>query len=104
MTTLTERTAAPCLHSLDEVRGYALEATDGEIGRVRDVLFDARNWNVPYVVAGTRALFGREVLLYTGALGTPDRDAKTIPAKLSKETIRNAPGVEVEPFDCIAEN
>jgi len=55
--------------TIGDVRGLTLEATDGEIGRVRDLLFDESGWSVRYVAADTGTwLPGRQVLLAPNAV------------------------------------
>ena len=41
------------LRSMDELKGYVLEAADGEIGRCKDFLFEDDSWTVRYMVADT---------------------------------------------------
>jgi hypothetical protein len=40
-------------NSLDSLHGSTVRATDGEIGRVVDFLFDEESWAVRYVVVDT---------------------------------------------------
>lgn len=85
------------LWSADNLRGYALRATDGAIGEVHDLYFDDQSWTVRYLVADTsRWLFGRRVLIAPAALGEPDVQAREIPVALSKEKIENSPDVDTE--------
>ncbi|MBI3790243.1 MAG: PRC-barrel domain-containing protein [Gemmatimonadetes bacterium] len=54
----------PHLRSSDEVRGYYLEASDGEIGHVDDFLIDDETWAIRYLVASTHNWWpGKRVLL-----------------------------------------
>ena len=41
------------LHSMENLRGYAIGATDGEIGSVYSFFFDSQDWTVRYVVVDT---------------------------------------------------
>jgi len=55
------------LRGVKEMLGYAIRATEGEIGQVHDLYFDDQAWTVRYVVADTgNWLSGRRVLLSTG--------------------------------------
>ncbi len=87
------------LTSVSEIEGHALEATDGELGKVKDCYFDDRGWRIRYLVADTGTwLPGRKVLLAPEALGEPDADAEAVPVHLSQEQVREAPSVrEDEP-------
>jgi hypothetical protein len=41
------------LRSLEEVRGYDIQATDGTIGRVDDLIADDQTWKIGYMVVHT---------------------------------------------------
>jgi hypothetical protein len=41
------------LQSIQQLHGDKLGASDGEIGRVKDVYFDDRHWVARYLVADT---------------------------------------------------
>jgi len=46
------------------IREYKILASDGEIGAVKDLLFDDRTWTARWLVVDTGSwLFGRKVLL-----------------------------------------
>lgn len=52
------------LRSVREVTGYHVEAADGDIGHVEDLLFDQESWAVRYLVVDTSNWwFGKKVLL-----------------------------------------
>ena len=54
----------PHLRSASEVEGYRIHATDGEIGKVRDVIIDRESWRVRYFSIDTGGwLTGHEVVL-----------------------------------------
>lgn len=81
--------------SLDELRGYILNAEDGEIGRCKDFLFDERVWIVRYMVASTsRWLGGRKVIISPIALGTPDWTDKRFPVQLTCHQIESSPPLD----------
>jgi len=57
-----------------EIKGYAIEASDGDIGTISDFLFDDASWLVRWLVRWLVVdtgdwLSGRKVLLPTPALG-----------------------------------
>ncbi|HEY5061253.1 MAG TPA: PRC-barrel domain-containing protein, partial [Gemmatimonadaceae bacterium] len=50
--------------SLKDLEGYAVSATDGEIGRVVDFLLDDEQWAVRYLVVEAGGFFGgRRILI-----------------------------------------
>ena len=40
------------LRSMDELKNYAIGATDGVIGQVKDLYFDDESWVIRYLVVG----------------------------------------------------
>lgn len=82
------------LRSLEELEGYTLLATDGELGRIKDFLFDDRGWTVRYLVADTgKWLPGRKVLIYPVFVDEPDTDSKRLPVGLTRKTIEESPAL-----------
>ncbi len=83
--------------SFTHLRGYALRATDGEIGQVRDVFFEDTDWAVRYLVVDTHGwLTGRRVLIVPGVLGRPDPDARTFPVSLTRKQVEDSPDVDCD--------
>lgn len=79
------------LHSMNEVEGYAVEATDGDLGHVDDFLVDEQ-WQVRYLSIDTeRRLPAKETVVAVDWLrGIQWGDRKVIVA-LSREQIRESP-------------
>ena len=53
----------PHLRSCKEVAGYHIEANDGDIGHVHDMLVDERTWAIRYIVINTSNWFGSHQVL-----------------------------------------
>jgi sporulation protein YlmC with PRC-barrel domain len=52
------------LRSTHEVRGYHIQARDGEIGHVEDFILDDENWAIRYLVVNTQNWWpGKKVLI-----------------------------------------
>lgn len=84
------------LRSLKELKGYALQASDGEIGQVSDIYFDDEEWTIRYLVADTGTwLPGRQVLINRLVLGQPDWEARAFPVDLTTEQIKNSPDIDL---------
>jgi hypothetical protein len=82
------------LRSIQTFIGYTLLATDGEFGRVDDMLFDDRLWSTAYLMAKIGGLFGvRKVLLPPTTLGRPDGRSMVFPVAYSKEQINQCPEI-----------
>ena len=81
------------LRSSSEVIGYALEAPDGEIGHVEDILVDDSNWAIADIVIDTRKWLpgGKRVLLAPSAVEGIDWPKRKVRVRLSREEIRNFP-------------
>ena len=56
--------AEPDLRSAGEVKGYNIEAEDGEIGHVDDFIYDDETWEIKYAVVATRNILpGKKVIV-----------------------------------------
>lgn len=85
------------LHSIQNLIGFTMGATDGEIGKVKDFYFDDQTWKVRYLVVETgNWLFGRKVLLSPVALQTPDWDNKVFPVNLTKDQVKHSPDIDTD--------
>ncbi|MEO9147084.1 MAG: PRC-barrel domain-containing protein, partial [Ginsengibacter sp.] len=83
--------------SINSLIGYAIGATDGEIGKVKEFYFDDLTWTVRYLVVETgNWLNGRKVLLSPQALLTPDWKNEVFPINLTKENIKNSHNIDTE--------
>lgn len=92
------------LWSLETLRRLTLGALDGEVGHVRDVLFDDEDWRVRYVAADAGQWgFGKRVLLGTEALRAPDPEAGTLEVQLRIQEVREAPETDEGPISRIRE-
>lgn len=95
MTTRTQ--SSGMLRSARHVLGYTCAATDGEIGKVKDMLLDDLSWSVRYFVVNTgNWLVGRQVLLSPASFGTPDWMAQTLPIRLTRKQIEESPPLEYD--------
>lgn len=82
-------------HSLQDLYGNQLAATDGTIGHVKDIYFDDMHWVVRYVVADTGTwLSERLVLLSPHAFGPMLRRDKTLRVNLTREQIEHSPSTD----------
>lgn len=78
-----------------ELKNFQLLATDGDIGRARDFLFDDEKWTIRYMVANTgKWLLGQKVLISPGFLKSPDLSDERMPLSISKDQVEHAPPIE----------
>ena len=85
------------LRSIKDLEGYAISATDGAIGNVKDLYFDDRAWVVRYLVVETGAwLSSRKVLVSPIAVGRPDWARRLLSVRMTKEQVRNSPAIDTD--------
>ena len=85
------------LFNVNDLKGFELRATDGEIGKTIDFLFDDEQWAIRYMDARAgNWLTGQRVLISPISLGSPDWEAEQIPVHLSQEQIRNSPSLATD--------
>jgi hypothetical protein len=83
------------LRSIKDLCGYRVQATDGELGKVREFLFDDEYWMLRYMVADTgHWLADRKVLISPFAFDEPDWHSRKFPVRLTRRQIETSPGVE----------
>lgn len=85
------------LRNLSDLQGFAIQATDGEIGQVDDFYFDDENWAVRYLVVDTGGwLSGRKVLISPYAIGVPDWDGRQLPVSLTRAQVEGSPDIDTQ--------
>ncbi len=85
------------LRSAKSLRDYHIRATDGNIGRVNDFLFDGEGWVIRYAVVDTSEwLPGRKVLLIPDVLGPPSTEGEILPVALTREQVENSPDIDTD--------
>lgn len=86
------------LRSVNALMGYSILATDGEIGKVDDLLFDDETWGTAYLVVKMRTLLkAKKVLLPPTALGVPDWDgSECFPVAYTKEQVAQSPDIDLD--------
>ena len=73
------------LRNVKDLRGFALLATDGVIGKVDDLYFDDEDWGIRYLVVNTGScLSNRKVLISPIAVGQAGWMAKRLPVALTR--------------------
>jgi uncharacterized protein YrrD len=82
----------PHLRSSQDLKGHVIEALDGEIGKVEDLIFDEESWAIRYLVVDTRVLWsGKIVLISPLWIEQINWEKLKIAVNLKCSTIRNAP-------------
>jgi hypothetical protein len=88
------------LRSAEEVTGYYIGATDGEIGHLEGFVFDDESWAIRYIEVGTRNWWpGKKVLIAPAWIESVSWDDSKVNVQLSREAIQSGPNyVESEPI------
>ncbi len=90
----------PHLRSAKEVIGYSIEATDGEIGHVEDLLVEDGSWLIRYVVVDTKNWWpGKKVLISPQWMTRVDWADQTVAVDLTREAVKAGP--EYQGLDAI---
>jgi hypothetical protein len=85
------------LRSLNGLVGYRIKATDGELGKALEFLFDDEKWVVRYLLVQTGGLFTRtDVLISPIAMTKVDWQAQEIEVSLTKEQVEKSPDIDTQ--------
>src|SRR5678810_635723 len=83
--------------SIKNLIGFTLGATNGEIGKVKELYFDDETWTIRYLIVDTGFfLSGRLVLISPEALLLPDWENRIFPVNLTKEQIASSPDINTD--------
>jgi len=87
-----EKNWDPHLRSTNNVSGYNIQATDGEIGNVEDFIIDDETWAIRYLIINTRNwLPGKKVLVSPRWIERVSWEEKTVFVDLPSEAIKQSP-------------
>lgn len=85
------------LRSLNELNGYIVHATDGDIGKVSEFYFDDIKWGIRYLVVDTgNWLPGRKVLLSPSALKQPEWKSRSFPLSITMDKVKTSPEIDTD--------
>ncbi|HMQ35259.1 MAG TPA: PRC-barrel domain-containing protein [Chloroflexaceae bacterium] len=85
------------LRSGDKIRGLAIGATDGEIGKVDQFLFDDERWGIRYMVVNTAGWLLKElVLLSPRSIAGVDWDGGRVEVSLTRQQVEDAPPISAD--------
>ncbi|MGQ8364376.1 PRC-barrel domain-containing protein [Glaciecola sp. 1036] len=82
--------------SLKTLLSFDVNATDGALGHIQDVLFDDDSWTIRYVNVDTQRWrpLSKKVLVTPVSLKLLDTQEETLDIKLSKQQILDCPSIE----------
>jgi len=83
--------------SIEDLIGFQMKETDGEIGKVEEFYFDDKTWTIRYLIVKTgNWLSGRKVLISPKSLLPPDWENEEFPVNLTKAQIENSPDIDTD--------
>jgi sporulation protein YlmC with PRC-barrel domain len=83
--------------SLSSMIGYAIRATDGDLGKVDEFYFDDETWTIRYIVVETGSwLNGRKVLISLAAFGEAESESGTFSINLTRDQVRSSPDIDAQ--------
>lgn len=76
----------------DALRGFRVLASDGDAGRIDQVLYWSKAGEPDFIVVGTsRWFFGRKSVLPVGDIEEIDMSGRLVKVSVSRDEIRSAP-------------
>jgi hypothetical protein len=85
------------LRNTKDLENFAIRATDGEIGKIKDMYFDDDAWVLRYFIVETGSwLSSRKVLISPVSVREPDWSGKTLPAAISKSQVSKSPDIDTD--------
>jgi PRC-barrel domain len=83
------------LHLLMDLVDASVTATDGDLGKVRNFLFDDQSWAIRYLVSDVGSwVKRRDVVISLEAMDQLNWGDKILHFRLTKEQVRNSPDVD----------
>jgi uncharacterized protein YrrD len=101
VTPTAPREGVTYIRSTEEVSGYHIEATDGEIGQVEDFFVDDNSWEIHYLEIDTRNwLPGKKVLIAPKWVKRFDWEDKEVYLAMTRQQVKDSPEYETpKPLD-----
>lgn len=85
------------LRTINDLKGYAIHATDGNIGHATDFYFDDEALVIRYLVVNTGNWpSSHKVLISPIAIGHPNWKEKILLVSITKEQVKNSPDIDTE--------
>jgi uncharacterized protein YrrD len=83
------------LRTVKSLDGYAIRATDDELGDVQEVYFDDEKWAIRYLVVKTGSwLSRRTVLISPWSITGVNDDDRVIAVSLTRDQVSNSPDID----------
>ena len=85
------------LHTVKELTGLKVGATDGDLGKVKDAYFDNERWVIRHLVVDTGGwLSDRKVLISPRSVRGIDWNDEIVRVDLSKRQVEESPSIDID--------
>jgi hypothetical protein len=85
----------PHLRSAQEIEGYHIEARDGEVGHVWDVLLEDGDWSIRYLIVDTLNWWpGQKVLISPRSIQAVNWGTRTVDLDVDRATVKASPAYD----------
>jgi hypothetical protein len=85
----------PALRSIEEVTGYHVHASDGEIGHVADFLVEDDDWSIHYFVVDTKNWWpGKKVLISPMSVRTIEWGNRLVNLGADRQKVKDSPAYD----------
>ncbi|MFP4374794.1 MAG: PRC-barrel domain-containing protein [Spirochaetaceae bacterium] len=85
------------LRNMNNLKEFAIQATDGDIGKAKYVLFDDEDWTVRYLVVQTGSWVSRKTVLISPIFITGVRwPEHQVTVNLTREQVRHSPDLNTK--------
>ena len=85
------------LYRMEKLIGLSIGATDGDLGKIRDIYFDDNRWAVRYLVVETGSwLDKRKVLISPLAVERIDWDEGIVNVRLTQQQVKGSPSLDTQ--------
>jgi hypothetical protein len=85
----------PRLRSAHEVTGYDIDASDGSMGHVVDLLIEDGDWGIRYLEVDTEGWWeGHKVLISPRSVDTIDWMRRSVTLYVDRATVKNSPAYD----------
>lgn len=83
------------LRSVNSLDGYGIQATDSELGSIKELYFDDERWGIRYLVVETGTwLNSRRVLISPYSINKLDEAGEAVEVSLTREQVKNSPDID----------
>jgi sporulation protein YlmC with PRC-barrel domain len=85
------------IHALGDLNRFTLDATDGDLGEVKDTYFDDEHWAIRYLIVDTgKWLPGRKVLISPFAVRATEWARARVDVNLTRQQVKTSPDIDTD--------